>query len=52
MNIERYIISHLVYDSTHVNKSTQYALYLLYWPGIIKSLIAFEIYMIFQDQIS
>ena len=38
----------LVYDLTHVNKSTQYALFLLYWPGIIKLLIAFKIIWYFK----
>ena len=45
MNIGKYIISisiFLIHDLTRVNKSTQYALSLLYWSGIIKSLIAFE----------
>ena len=45
MNIRRYIISipiFLIHDLTRVNKSAQYALSLLYWPGIVKSLIAFE----------
>ena len=45
LNIERYIISisiFLINDLTRVNKSAQYALSLLYWPSIIKSLIVFE----------